>query len=105
MWTYLLKRLGFVVFVVWGVTLATFFIAQVVPGDPALSALGDNAREEQIQAWRQLHGLNEPVIVQYGIYLKNLLGFDLVPVYEPGAASWMTCAISFPAHSSWRSPR
>jgi len=77
MWTYLLKRLGFVVFVVWGVTLATFFIAQVVPGYPALSALGDNAREEQIQAWRQLHGLNEPVIVQYGIYLKNLLGGDL----------------------------
>lgn len=77
MWIYLLKRLGFVVFVVWGVTLATFFVAQVVPGDPALVALGDNAKEEQILAWRELHGLNQPVIVQYGIYLKNLLSGDL----------------------------
>lgn len=76
-WTYLLKRLGFVIFVVWGVTLATFFIAQVVPGDPALSALGDNAREEQILEWRELKGLNEPVIVQYGIYFRGLLSGDL----------------------------
>lgn len=77
MLSYLIRRLFFVIFVVWGVTFATFFIAQVVPADPALAALGDNAREDQIQAFREKNGLNKPAAVQYAVYMNKLLHGDL----------------------------
>lgn len=74
---YLLRRLGYLVFVVWGVSFAAFFIAQVVPGDPAAAALGSNAREAQIEAYRQKLGLDQPVWVQYTRYLARLVRGDL----------------------------
>lgn len=77
MFAYLIRRLFFVVFVVWGVTFATFFIAQVVPIDPAVAALGDNAREEQIQEFRERYGLNRSKPEQYLIYMGRLLKGDL----------------------------
>ncbi|PZA06610.1 MULTISPECIES: ABC transporter permease [unclassified Meiothermus] len=77
MFSYLVRRLFFVIFVVWGVTFATFFIAQVVPIDPAVAALGDNAREEQIQEFRERYGLNKSKPEQYLIYMKRLFAGDL----------------------------
>ena len=74
---YLIRRLFFVVFVVWGVTFATFFISQVVPADPALAALGDNAREDQIKEFRERNGLNKPAYVQYAVYMGRLLRGNL----------------------------
>lgn len=72
MLSYLLRRLGYLIFVVWGVGFAAFFISRVVPADPAAAALGPNARDEQIEAYRELNGLNDPVWVQYGAYMGNL---------------------------------
>jgi peptide/nickel transport system permease protein len=77
MLSYLVRRLFFVVFVVWGVTFATFFIAQVVPVDPAIAALGENAREEQLQEFRERYGLNKSRLEQYLIYMGRLLSGDL----------------------------
>ncbi len=77
MFAYLIRRLFFVVFVVWGVTFATFFIANVIPIDPAIAALGDNAREEQIREFRERYGLDKPIWQQYLIYMGRLLSGDL----------------------------
>lgn len=66
-----------VVFVGVGITFITFFIAQVIPIDPAAAALGENAREEQIREFRERYGLDKPLLVQYGIYLQRLLHLDL----------------------------
>ena len=77
MLNYFIRRLGFVVFVVWGVTLFTFLIAQVVPADPALVALGDRATDEQIAAFRTRNGLDQPIWVQYGLYISRLVQGDL----------------------------
>lgn len=77
MFSYFIRRLFFVIFVAWGVTFATFFIANVVPIDPALSALGDNAREDQIKEFRQRYGLDKPIWEQYAIYMGRLLSGDL----------------------------
>ncbi len=77
MLAYLLRRLGYLVFVIWGVGFAAFFISRVVPADPAAAALGQNAREEQIQAYREKFGLNDPVVVQYVNYMGNLFQGDL----------------------------
>jgi len=65
------------VLVLLGVSVLTFFIAHVVPGDPVLVALGEHAREEQIVAYRRAYGLDRPVPVQYAVYLTRLTRGDL----------------------------
>jgi peptide/nickel transport system permease protein len=59
-----------------------FVISHVVPADPVGIALGPEATQEQINAMREAWGLNNPLYVQYGIFLKNLvqgnLGYSLV---------------------------
>lgn len=66
-----------VLFVGVGITFVTFFIAQVIPIDPAVAALGENAREEQIREFRERYGLDKPILVQYALYLQRLLQLDL----------------------------
>ncbi|WP_234553883.1 ABC transporter permease [Thermus caliditerrae] len=77
MGAYILRRLFMVLFVGVGITFITFLIAQVIPIDPAAAALGENAREEQIQEFRQRYGLDKPILVQYALYLQRLLQLDL----------------------------
>lgn len=74
---FIVRRLGGLIFVLVGVSILTFFLAQVVPVDPAASALGSNAREEQIEAYRKELGLDKPAVVQYVNYLGRLLHGDL----------------------------
>lgn len=74
---YLLKRLVYALLVGLGITAVTFFVSQVIPIDPAVAALGENAREEQIREFRERYGLDEPLLVQYALYLKRLLQLDL----------------------------
>jgi peptide/nickel transport system permease protein len=97
MLNFLIRRLLFVVFVVWGVTLATFFLSQVVPGNPALVALGDHASETQILEFRQKFGLDEPIYVQYGIYLSRLLRGDFGTSLRTGRNVIEDLATFFPA--------
>ena len=54
-----------------------FVISHVVPADPVGIALGPEATQEQINAMREAWGLNKPLYVQYGIFLKNLVQGDL----------------------------
>ena len=77
MTAFIFRRLGGLLFVLFGVSILTFFLAQVVPVDPAASALGSNAREEQIEAYRQQMGLDQPAVAQYVNYVNRLLRGDL----------------------------
>ena len=77
MFIYILRRLALMVFVLWGVTVAAFVVSHVVPADPAAAALGNNAREEQLQAFRVKNGLDKPMVVQYGVYMARLFQGDL----------------------------
>jgi len=74
---FLLRRIVGLFFVMLGVSVITFFLAQVVPVDPALVALGQNAREDQINAYRHEMGLDRPVVVQYFSYVSHLVQGDL----------------------------
>ena len=74
---FILRRVAGLIFVLLGVSILTFFLAQVVPVDPAATALGSNAREEQIAAYRQQLGLDQPAPVQYLAYMGRLLTGDL----------------------------
>lgn len=63
-----------VLFVVSGLT---FSIVHLVPGDPAASIAGEGATIEQIEEIRQLYDLDEPLVVQYGIWLSAAVQGDL----------------------------
>jgi len=56
-----------------GITLVSFLILQFVPGDPARTIAGDEATEEDVQALRVRLGLDRPIFIQYGIFLKNIV--------------------------------
>lgn len=77
MFAYIVKRLLYLVFVLWGVGVTTFLISHALPADPAAAALGPNAREAQIQEFRQRKGLDQPLAVQYARYTSDLLRGDL----------------------------
>ncbi len=64
------------VLTVWLVLTLVFFAMRVLPGDPAMAALGDQATTEQLAAFRALMGLNEPLLVQYGQFLWEMVRFD-----------------------------
>lgn len=71
------KRLSLLVFVLFGVTLITFFMSHVIPGDPARMMVGQRADEETLQEVRRQLGLDQPVWVQYFTYVKGILSGDL----------------------------
>lgn len=64
------------IFVLLGLSIIIFGILRIVPGDPARVALGPKASEETVEAYREKMHLNEPVTVQYGYWLKDVLHGD-----------------------------
>lgn len=71
------KRLPGVVMVVIGVSLITFIISHLIPGDPARLIAGDRATDEIVAAIRTKLGLDLPLYQQYWNYLVGLVHGDL----------------------------
>lgn len=59
-----------------GLLAVTFIIGRVIPVDPVLAILGERAGAEQVEAARRALGLDEPVWVQFAIYLRDAAGGD-----------------------------
>jgi peptide/nickel transport system permease protein len=57
--------------------LVTFVISRFLPADPVLAVVGDHASESTIAAARIRLGLDQPIIVQFWLYLKDVLQGDL----------------------------
>ena len=74
---YLLQRLVWSLFVLWGVTLLTFVISHMIPADPAKIAAGLNATPEVVANVRRELGLDRPVHEQYVTFLSGLVRGDL----------------------------
>lgn len=75
---YLLRRVLLSLLVLWLVTLATFTLAHLVPGDPINAVISDKVSDPAIiAAARKRYGLDKPAPVQYVLYIKNLLHGDL----------------------------
>lgn len=74
---FLARRLVFGVFVLWGVTIVTFFLARVAPGDPARLIAGPHANAEALANIRVEYGLDQPLVAQYVHYLADLLHGNL----------------------------
>jgi peptide/nickel transport system permease protein len=74
---YILKRLIQLVPVILGVTIIAFSLIHIAPGDPARTMLGQHATEKELNEIREKYGLDEPVYVQYAIWLNGVLHGDL----------------------------
>lgn len=74
---YALHRLGAAVPVLLGISIIAFFIIRLVPGDTVTAMLGTQYSEAQAEALRAQYGLDRPLIVQYGLWLGNVLTGDL----------------------------
>lgn len=72
-----LSRLIWLVPTLLGLIVVVFLISNVVPTDPARIVAGENATQEQIEALRQKMGLDKPLVVQFGIYLRDLATGDM----------------------------
>ena len=73
---YMLRRLLGTVPTVLMITLVVFVMMRSVPGDPVVALLGDAYTEEDAIKMREAYGLNEPVLVQYVIWLGKLVQGD-----------------------------
>jgi peptide/nickel transport system permease protein len=74
---YAARRVGQALPVALLVTVLIFLLVKLLPGDPAAAILGERASDEAVRALRQQWGLDRPLPVQYGIYLRNLATGDL----------------------------
>ena len=74
---YLIRRLALGVLVLFGLSVLTFVITRVAPGDPAALWVGPRATLHQIEMARITLGLNRPLIAQYGIYMGELFRGNL----------------------------
>ena len=73
----IVRRLIFLVFVLFGLSLITFGLSHVVPGDPARLMAGPRASRSAVEKIRERYGLNDPLPRQYLNYLHNLTQGDL----------------------------
>jgi peptide/nickel transport system permease protein len=89
---YLLKRFLLIPFTLFGITLITFLVMKLAPGDPAqvlrAQAAGGNMQatetnKKAMQQWREERHLDKPLLAQYGYWLWDLLRFDLGRSFLP----------------------
>jgi peptide/nickel transport system permease protein len=74
--SYVLRRIVLIVPTLFGVTILTFVLSRIVPGDPARLAAGAQATPEMYEQIRREFGLDQPLPVQYWNYLTGLLQGD-----------------------------
>jgi ABC-type dipeptide/oligopeptide/nickel transport system permease component len=74
---YIVRRLALSLFVLFGVSVVVFGLIHLAPGDPARLMLYDTAPEEEVQAMRKTLGLDQPLHLQYWLFLTNALRGDL----------------------------
>ena len=62
-----------------GITLVAFILTQLVPANPVAANLGEQAAADPaaVAAFRDRYGLDEPLPVQYGLYVYRLVQGDL----------------------------
>ena len=74
---YIARRLLLMVLVIVGMSVITFALSRLVPGNPARLLAGPHARQEQVDALARQYHLSGPVLEQYGVYMSGLLHGDL----------------------------
>jgi peptide/nickel transport system permease protein len=71
------RRLVHLVIILFGITLVTFFLLRLIPGDPALAILGSSYTHQRATAIDASLGLNKPIWTQYGLFMDHLFHGNL----------------------------
>src|SRR5262245_14071347 len=74
---YLVRRLLLTIPVLLGVATLVFALIHFIPGDPAQAMLGEGASPEDVAQLRTRLGLDRPLLVQYGSFLRGVAHGDL----------------------------
>jgi len=82
---YLLKRIAMLFPLLLGITLITFTVIHLAPGEPVemQTAMNPRITAETRQRIRQYYGLDKPLHVQYGLWLKRIATFDFGRSFAP----------------------
>jgi peptide/nickel transport system permease protein len=60
-----------------GIIVVVFFLVRAIPGDPCTAILGEQATQEACARFNEANGLDDPIWVQLGIYMKNVATLNL----------------------------
>lgn len=102
---YLIKRLLQIIPTLLGITLITFLIIQLAPGNPAMlkikmsqqgEAAGETISEEIIRQTKELYGLDKPLPVQYLLWVKRVVTLDFGNSYKDHRDVWEKIAERLP---------
>ncbi|WP_152397530.1 ABC transporter permease [Paenibacillus guangzhouensis] len=81
---FITKRIVYLIPSLIGIVLITFILSRVLPGDPALMIAGEQAPQSVVDNIRMELGLNDPLYVQFGTYVKQLVQGDLGTAWHTG---------------------
>ena len=94
---YIIRRIFVLIPTLLGVSILVFLMLHFTPGDPAELLMGERASEEALQQIREHLGLNKPLYVQYGLFLKQLMKGDLGETIWTRQQVWIEIKQRFPA--------
>ncbi len=94
---YTIKRLIQIVPILLGVSLITFTMARVLPGNPAVLAAGPLATDQQIAKIEHEMGMDRPLWEQYGLYLRDIIHGDFGKSWRTGLPVTSELLRRFPA--------
>jgi peptide/nickel transport system permease protein len=86
MWSYIARRVFFMIPVALLVAFATFMLIHLIPGDPAQVLLGENATPQLVAALDHQLGLDRPLLVQFGFWLWQAVQGNLgtsIQLHQP----------------------
>ena len=97
MLAYIIRRILVMIPTLIGVSVIVFFMLHLTPGDPAELLMGERSSEEALHEIREHLGLNKPLYVQYGLFLKQLMKGDLGETIWTRQKVWIEVKYRFPA--------
>jgi peptide/nickel transport system permease protein len=74
--TYILRRILLSIPVLFGILFATFALGRLIPGDPCRAILGEKATDIVCNEFIHRHGLDKPILVQFGYYVNEIAHGD-----------------------------
>ena len=77
MLSFITRRTLLAIPVLFGIMVVVFLLIRAIPGDPCSAILGEQATQEACDRFDEANGLNDPIWVQLGIYMKNVVTFNL----------------------------
>ena len=95
--SYVLAKSVFALVVILGAATCSFLLVHAIPGDPADALAGPQATQEDVRHLRASLGLDRPLLIQYGFYMRNLVHGDLGHSYRTNRSVREEIASRWPA--------